>query len=138
MSKTTKANDIDDLLGDTPAPKKGKPAAKAAPAAKAEKPAATKATKAKAPAAEEAAPAEKAPRTREPVVFADGEKEALMKRVPKLLKNPISSKDLAAKMEVSTRKLRRVLYSCERAGSIVLTPGASRTDGMTVSAAPAA
>ncbi len=158
----TKANDIDDLLGDdapapnapakkaaakAPAKAAAKATAKAAPAKKAvadkaEKPAA-KATPAKAPAKAaspakapaKAAKADKPAKVREPVEFEDGEKEALMKRVPKLLKNPINSKDLAAKMEISTRKLRRVLYSLERTGAITLKLGASRTEGMTVAAA---
>lgn len=155
----SKASDIDDLLGgDAPATKApakkaaakapakaaakapAKPApAKKAVADKAEKPAA-KATpapaKKAAPAkAEKPAKADKPAKVKEPVEFEDGEKEALMKRVPKLLKNPINSKDLATKLEVSTRKLRRVLYSMERAGTVTLKLGASRTEGMTVAAA---
>jgi ribosomal protein S25 len=123
----TKANDIDDLLGDD-APATKAPAKKAAAKAPAK-------AAAKAPAKATPAKAEKAAKVREPVEFEDGEKEALMKRVPKLLKNPINSKDLAAKMEISTRKLRRVLYSLERTGAITLKLGASRTEGMTVAAA---
>jgi hypothetical protein len=128
----TKASDIDDLLGDgksTKAPK-GKTAKTKAP--KAEAAAKTTAKKA-APAAEAKAP--KAKRERPPVTFEEGEKEALMKRIPKLLKHPIGTKDLAAKLEIPTRKLRPVLYSMQRAGLVSLELAASRAQGMTVSAA---
>lgn len=146
----SKANDIDDLLGEgkpakktatkktaapavetkAPAAKKAAPKAEAKAAAPAAKPAAKKAA---APAAPEKAP--KAKRERVPVEFEDGEKEALMKRIPKLLKSPIGSKDLAAKLEIPTRKLRPVLYSMQRAGTVSLELAASRAQGMTVSAA---
>ena len=136
MSKQT---DIEDLLGDTPAAKPAKPKKAAAPA-KAEKPAAKPAKAEKAPKEAAAAPkAEKAPKApKEAVVFAEGEREALMKRIPKLLKNPINSRDLAAKLEIQTRKLRPVLYALERAGTVKLESSASRTAGMMVTAAPAA
>lgn len=143
----TKASDVDDLLGGgAAAPKaKGKPAAKkAAPAKKATaKKAAAEpdelATPAKKPAAKKAAPAAakeaKAPRVKEPVVFEEGEKEALAKRVKQSVRKPIQSKDLAAKLEVPTRKLRQVLYSMARAGTIAVELGGSRAAGMTVSPA---
>jgi len=143
----TKENDVNDLLGtDTPAtakPSKGKkdapkapaakavPAKKAAPAAKADK--ATTEKPAKAPKAEPKVAKERA--KKEPVEFAEGEREALIKRIPKLLKNPINSKALAEKLEIPTRKLRAVLYQMDRAGFVTLERGASRTAGMTVSAA---
>lgn len=114
----SKANDIDDILG---APPGTKP---------------KKAAKAPAKVAKEEAPA-KAKRVREPVVFAEGEKEELMKRIPKLVKKPISSKELATKLDIPTRKLRPVLYSLERAGTVSLELAASRAQGMTVSAAAA-
>jgi len=147
----TKASDVDDLLGGAAAPKaKGKPAAKkAAPAKKAaaKKAAAepdelatpAKKPAAKKPAAKKAAPAAakeaKAPRVKEPVVFEEGEKEALAKRVKQSVRKPIQSKDLAAKLEVPTRKLRQVLYSMARAGTIAVELGGSRAAGMTVSPA---
>ena len=143
----SKASDVEDLLGgDTkftakkPAAKKATPAAEAKgkPAAKkvaakepeAEKPAAKKAVKKDTEA--------KAPRVKEPVVFEEGEKEALMKRVKQTVKKPWNSKELAAKLEVPTRKLRQVLYSMSRAGTISLELSASRALGMTVSPATAA
>lgn len=146
MSKT---NDIEDLLGEKkPAAKKAAPAAKKAAPAKTTKvaPAVAKkaaATKATAPATKPAvkkAPVEKAPkadkpapkRERVPVEFAEGEKEALMKRIPKLIKGTVNSKDLAVKLEIATRKLRPVLYSLERAGTITLQSAASRTQGMDI------
>ena len=146
----TKENDVNDLLGtDTPAtakPSKGKkdapkapaakavPAKKAAPAAKADK--ATTEKPAKAPKADKAEPKVAKERAKkEPVEFAEGEREALIKRIPKLLKNPINSKALAEKLEIPTRKLRAVLYQMDRAGFVTLERGASRTAGMTVSAA---
>ena len=142
----TKASDVDDLLGGAAAPKaKGKPAAKkAAPAKKAAaKKAAAEpdelATPAKKAAAKKAAPAAakeaKAPRVKEPVVFEEGEKEALAKRVKQSVRKPIQSKDLAAKLEVPTRKLRQVLYAMVRAETIKVELGGSRAAGMTVSPA---
>ncbi len=147
----TKQSDIDDLLGEAkPAKTKAKAAAPKADA-KAEKPAAKKAAAPKAeakpakadkaaaapakPAKADKAAAPKAKAVKEPVVFADGEREDLMKRAAKLVKKPITSKDLAAKLEIPTRKLRPVLYSMQRAGSVVLELGASRTAGLTVSPA---
>lgn len=134
-----KKEDIDDLLGDNgeaAAPKtkaKAKPAA--APAETAPK---APAKKAKAAPVEEVEETEKVARVREPVEFAEGEKEDLEKRVKKLVRKDINSKELAAKLEIPTRKLRQVLYSMQRAGTIALTPGESRANGMTVSPATAA
>jgi len=143
----TKETDVNDLLGnDTPVTEKpakakkdatkapAKKAEKAAPAKKADKAPAEKPAKAeKAPKAEKAEPKERA--KKDPIVFAEGEREAIIKRIPKLLKNPINSKALAEKLEIETRKLRAVLYAMERAGVIALERGASRTSGMTVSSA---
>lgn len=142
----SKASDVEDLLGEGTAKPAKKPAAKktAAPAEAKAKPAAKKvaATEPAAkPAAKKAAkPAAeaKAPRTKEPVVFEEGEKEALMKRVKQTVKKPWNSKELAAKLEVPTRKLRQVLYSMSRAGTIDLELASSRALGMTVSPASAA
>lgn len=137
----SKANDVDDLLGTDTKPAAKKPTnKKVAPATKpaAKKEAVKEATKpaAKKVAKEEAT--EKAPRVKEPVVFEEGEKEALMKRVKQTVKKPWNSKDLAAKLEVPTRKLRQVLYSMSRAGTIDLELASSRALGMTVSPATAA
>lgn len=143
----TKETDVNDLLGnDTPVTEKpakakkdatkapAKKAEKAAPAKKADKAPAEKPTKAeKAPKADKAEPKERA--KKDPIVFAEGEREAIIKRIPKLLKNPINSKALAEKLDIETRKLRAVLYAMERAGVIALERGASRTSGMTVSSA---
>lgn len=139
----SKANDVDDLLGTDTKPAKKTAAKKAAPAAPAAKPAAKKvAVKEEAkPAAKKAVKAEateKAPRVKEPVTFEEGEKEALMKRVKQTVKKPWNSKELAAKLEVPTRKLRQVLYSMSRAGTIDLELASSRALGMTVSPATAA
>jgi hypothetical protein len=129
----------------TPA-KKAKPVAKkaAAPAKKAPakaapapaKKAAAKPAKAPAKAAAKpvakAAPA-KAAATRNPanfIVFADGEREALSKRIKQMVRKPTNSRVLAEKLEIHSRKLRRVLYGMERAGTIKLVPGTSRKHGM--------
>jgi hypothetical protein len=126
----SKKDDIDDLLGDTPA--KTKPAAKKAKA-EPEAPAAKKA----APKAEAAAePKEKA--KKEPITFAEGERQAIADAVTahfKRSKKPINSKDLAAKLETETRKLRVVLYSLVKKEVVQLEPGESKVSGMTVSPA---
>lgn len=152
----SKANDVEDLLGETPAKKpaaKKAPAKDAAPAAK--KTAAKKeadpepAAKVKAPAKKAAAeaPAEKAPKAKaepkarvakEPVTFAEGERDELIKRIKANCKKPINSRDLAAKLGVETRKLRPALYSAQKRGIVDLEPGASPVAGMTVSLAAAA
>lgn len=153
----SKANDVEDLLGETPAKKtkaKAAPAKEAAPAkttktkaaaepekkapakkaaAKAEPEAPAKKTKAKAEAAE---PKERA--AKEPVTFAEGERDEIIKRIKANCKKPINSRDLAAKLEVETRKLRPCLYTAQKRGIVVLTPGASPVAGMTVALAPAA
>lgn len=128
----TESTDIDDLLGDeAPAPKK--PKAKAA---------AKKVSAKKAPAKKVAAKAKPAPKKeavtrapREPVVFDDGEREDLMKRVKRNLKKPINTRELAGKLDVSTRKLRQVLYMLSRRNEVTLELGGSKVEGMTVSAA---
>lgn len=141
----TKANDVADLLGeDTPktdkpakkvAAKKAAPVAEAKPAAKkvAAKPAAAPAKKAAAPKAEKA-PKEKA--AKEPITFEEGERDALYKRIKQIVKTKsINSRDLAAKLEISTRKLRPVLYSLQGQGAVTLELGSSKVAGMTVSPA---
>jgi hypothetical protein len=139
----SKANDVEDLLGTDTKPAAKKTAAKkvAAPAAPAAKKAAAKEVAAPAPAKKAAAkPAAeaKAPRVKEPVVFEEGEREALAKRIKQLVKKPWNSKALAEKLEIPTRKLRQVLYSMSRAGTIDLELASSRALGMTVSPAAAA
>lgn len=129
-----KAADIDDLLGeDTPAPAK-KTKAKA-PAEAAETTATMKAAKKTKVQAAKAAVEEEAPvRTpREPIEFAEGERDDLRKRVKKLVRKPINSRDLAAKLDIPTRKLRVVLYSMQRSEEIALEAGTSKVAGMTVS-----
>ena len=150
----SKANDIDDLLGDAPvtkAPAKKAPAKKAAPVVEA-KPAAKKAVakaepEAKAPAKKAAAKKEedllgeapvKAKSVKAPISFAEGERQALADAVTahfKRSKKGINSKDLAAKLETETRKLRVVLYGLVAKGVVSLEPGASKVAGMTVSPA---
>jgi len=128
-----KKDDIDDLLGDTKeaAPAKKAPAKKA-PAKKAVKAEAAPAKKA--PAKKAAAePAERP--AREPVTFEEGERDELYKRIKKMVKKAINSRELAEKLEIPTRKLRVVLYSMAKREEIVLEPGESKVTGMTVSPA---
>jgi hypothetical protein len=156
---STVQNDIDDLLGDTAAEGK-KPAAKKTAAkkegdGKKEKAAAKKAAakeeapKEKAPAKktaakkeEAAAPAKKtaakkeaAPKERaakEPVRFAEGERDELIKQIKQKVRKPINSRELAEKLGIETRKLRPVLYSAQKRGVVVLEAGESPVAGMTV------
>lgn len=136
--KTAKPAESDeDLLGTKPAAKKA-PAKKAAEAET--KPAAKKAPAKKAAEAEDdlmgtAKPtkAPKAKKVKEPVTFEEGERDALLAKIPKMVKKPINSRDLAAKLEIHTRKLRPLLYSLERAELVKLESGESRLAGMTVS-----
>lgn len=150
----SKQNDIEDLLGDAPAKGKKAPAAKkAAPVVEA-KPAAKKVAakaepeaKVKAPAKKAAkveddilgeAPAKAAPSKKAPISFAEGERQTLADAVTahfKRSKKGINSKDLAAKLETETRKLRVVLYALVAKGVVSLEPGASKVAGMTVSPA---
>jgi RNA polymerase primary sigma factor len=148
----SKANDIDDLLGDAPATKA--PAKKAAAKTKAEaKPAAKKVAAKTEPEAKVKAPAKKAAKVEDdilgeapakaksvkaPISFAEGERQALADAVTahfKRSKKGINSKDLAAKLETETRKLRVVLYALVAKGVVSLEPGASKVAGMTVSPA---
>lgn len=147
----SKANDIDDLLGDAPVKAKKTPAAKkTAPAAEAKAPAkkvAAKAepeVKAKAPTAKKTAKTEdllgeaKTPSKKAPISFAEGERQTIADAVTahfKRSKKGINSKDLAAKLETETRKLRVVLYGLVAKGVVSLEPGASKVAGMTVSPA---
>jgi len=149
----SKANDIDDLLGDAPVKGKKSPAAKkAAPVAEA-KPAAKKAVAKAEPEAKVKAPAKKAAKTEDdilgetpvkaksvkaPISFAEGERQTIADAVTahfKRSKKGINSKDLAAKLETETRKLRVVLYALVAKGVVSLEPGASKVAGMTVSPA---
>lgn len=132
------ANDVEDLLGeDTKAPAKAKAKAKAPAKAEPAPKGKAKAKAEPAPKGKAKAPAEDKPkREREPVVFEEGEKEKLMKSVEKAIaKGEMNSRDVAEKLGIPTRKLRPVLYSLERAGSIVLTPSESRATGMFVAKA---
>ena len=149
----SKANDIDDLLGDAPATKapakkaaaktKAAPVAEAKPAAK--KVAAKAEPEAKAPAKKAAAKKEedllapvKSASFKAPISFAEGERQTIADAVTahfKRSKKAINSKDLAAKLETETRKLRVVLYALVAKGVVALTPGESKVAGMTVSPA---
>jgi len=137
----TKANDVADLLGEdtTTKPAKKVAAKKAAPVKAEAKPAAKKvAAKAEAPAPTKKIKADKAPaakKQKEPVVFAEGERDELYARIKKLVKKPINSKDLAVKLEIDTRKLRPVLYSLQSQGVVALELGSSKVAGLTVSPA---
>ena len=148
----SKANDIDDLLGDAPATKA--PAKKAAAKTKTEaKPAAKKVAAKAEPEAKVKAPAKKAAKVdddilgeapvkaksvKAPISFAEGERQTIADAVTahfKRSKKGINSKDLAAKLETETRKLRVVLYALVAKGVVSLEPGASKVAGMTVSPA---
>ena len=147
----SKANDIDDLLGDAPATKAKKaPAAKKAapvaeakpakkaPAAKAEPEAKVKAPAKKAAKVEDVLGEAKAPSKKAPISFAEGERQQIADAVTahfKRSKKGINSKDLAAKLETETRKLRVVLYALVAKGVVSLEPGESKVAGMTVSPA---
>lgn len=145
----SKANDINDLLGDEPTTKgKKAPAAKKAASvveAKSAKKAASvvEAKPAKNTAEVEddllgEAPAKAAPSKKAPISFAEGERQTIADAVVahfKRSKKGINSRDLAAKLETETRKLRVVLYALVAKGVVVLEPGASKVAGMTVSPA---
>lgn len=146
----SKANDIDDLLGGAPATKAKKAPAvkKAAPVAEskpAKKVAAKTESGAKAPAKKASAKKEedllapaKAKSVKAPISFAEGERQQIADAVTahfKRSKKGINSKDLAAKMETETRKLRVVLYALVAKGVVSLEPGESKVAGMTVSPA---
>lgn len=133
----SKQQDIDDLLGGDA---EAKPAKKTKAKKAEEAPAPEKAKKAtKAKKAEEApvetppVKAERAPK--EPIVFEEGEREELAKRIKKSVRKPINSRELAEKMGVQTRKLRTVLYAMQKRNEIALEAGASKVAGMTVSPA---
>jgi hypothetical protein len=149
MSKkdTKAAAAAEDLLGTPAAKKVAKPAAKKA-AAKAEKPAKPAAKKAaKADDAEDllGTPAKKAAkkepkadkpqRVKEKVVYAEGEREEIAKKVKTAVRKEINSKELAAKLGIATRKLRPVLYRMAKQNAINIALGGSRVLGMTVSPA---
>lgn len=126
-----KKDDVADLLGedDTKPAKKTTPAKKVAAVKEEAKPAAKKAAPAKKAVVKEAAerPA------REPIEFAEGERDELYKKIKKMVKKAINSRELAEKLEIPTRKLRVVLYSMAKREEITLEPGESKVQGMTVS-----
>lgn len=133
----SKQDDIEDLLGDTTEAKPAKKAAVKKTEAKAEvkAPAAKKAVKADPVAKVEA---KAAPSKKAPINFEEGERQALADAVTshfKRSKKSINSRDLAAKLETETRKLRVVLYTLVGKGVVALESGASKTAGMTVSPA---
>jgi hypothetical protein len=132
----SKKDDIEDLLGED-AKVEPKPAVKKAAAKKAaepkDKPAAKKAAPKKEAAAE---PEERA--KKEPISFEEGERDTIANAVVahfKRSKKAINSRDLAAKLETETRKLRVVLYSLQKKELVTLEPGDSKVTGMTVSPA---
>ena len=145
----SKANDINDLLGDEPATKgKKAPAAKKAASVVEAKPAKKTASVVEAKPAKKTAeveddllgeaPAKAAPSKKTPISFAEGERQTIADAVVahfKRSKKGINSRDLAAKLETETRKLRVVLYALVAKGVVALEPGASKVAGMTVSPA---
>lgn len=147
---SNKDAEIGDLLGETKpaakktAPKKEAPAAKKAAAAPAKKVAAKKA--AEPVVAKKAAPAKKAAEpvaektAREPVRFAEGERQGIYDKVTahfKRSKKAINSRELAEKLDVDTRKLRIALYSLAKREEpvVALSLEGSKVAGMTVSPA---
>lgn len=146
-----KKDDIEDLLGSTKAPAKKAAVKKAAPATEA--PAAPAAKKAAAKLADGAAKATKtepkvkaaaepkAKAAKEPVHFAPGERQELYDKIAAKFKpakaKPMNSKDLAAELEVPTRKLRPVLYAMAKKADALITLelSSSKVLGMTVSRA---
>lgn len=165
MSKQT---DIEDLIGELEPSKKSTPVAKPAPAKKAApveavaktvkpveakgthatkntKPV-TKATKAAVTpvvkASKVAAPTGLAVTAATPkkgfLVFAEGEREGLVKAIKRTVRKSTNTRLLAEKLSVESRKLRRVLYGMEKAGQIKLVPGTSRKHGMFVEPMPKA
>lgn len=158
MAKKTpapKTDDTDDLLGTpavkTPAVKKAAPAVKKTTAKAADADAddllgtSTKKTSKKAAAA---APEPKEKKTKAPVHFAEGERQAMYDAIAAIFKpakaKPMSSKDLAAKLaeqlpkaDITVRKLRPVLYAmAKKEGALInLELGASKVLGLTVSRA---
>lgn len=131
----SKANDINDLLGDEPATKgKKAPAAKKAASVVESKPA--KKTAEVEDDLPGEAPAKAAPSKKAPISFAEGERQTIADAVVahfKRSKKGINSRDLAAKLGTETRKLRVVLYALVAKGVVALEPGASKVAGMTVS-----
>lgn len=120
--------DIEDILGDIKASngKTDKPA-KAAPA-KAEKPAKPAAK----PAAKKAPAKTATSRPSEFIVFAEGERAELAKQIKKIVRKEMNSRVLAERLGIHSRKLRRVLYGMDKAGTIKVVPGPSRKLGMFV------
>lgn len=138
----SKKDDIDDILGaDKPAKKTA--AKKTEAAAPAAKKTAAKKTEAEAPVAKKSKTKAAEPEVVEkakkaPISFAEGERAELADKVTahfKRSKKPINSRDLAAKLETETRKLRVVLYSLVSKGVVALEAGESKVAGMTVSPA---
>lgn len=155
-------NDVEDLLGDAgdkkSAPKKDTKATDKAPAKTAPKKEAAQADKKAAGKKEESKPAAKSTKKeepaakkthakkayadekparakKEPVKFAEGEREEMLKKIKQLVKKPINSKDLAAKLGVETRKLRPVLYTAYSQGIVDLASLGAPVLGLEVSPA---
>ena len=101
-----------------------KPVAKKAPA---------KAVKAVAKPVTKKAPAKTATsRPSEFIVFAEGERAELAKQIKKIVRKEMNSRVLAERLGIHSRKLRRVLYGMDKAGTIKVVPGPSRKLGMFV------
>lgn len=158
MAKKTpvKNDDTDALLGTPKTPA----AQQVAPAKKASKPAddtddllgtpKAAAKKASKKAEPEAPAAKEKKKAKEPVHFAEGERQAMYDAIAAIFKpakaKPMNSKELAAKLatqlegtvkDITPRKLRPVLYAmAKKEGAIIsLELGASKVLGLTVSRA---
>jgi hypothetical protein len=108
-----------------------KPVAKKAPAKAVKAPA--KAIKAVAKPVAKKAPAKTATsRPSEFIVFAEGERAELAKQIKKIVRKEMNSRVLAERLGIHSRKLRRVLYGMDKAGTIKVVPGPSRKLGMFV------
>jgi outer membrane biosynthesis protein TonB len=116
------------------APKKAAPAKAVKAPAKAVKAVAKKAAPAKAvKAVAKKAPAKVATiRESEFIVFAEGERAELAKQIKKIVRKEMNSRVLAERLGIHSRKLRRVLYGMNKAGTIKVVPGPSRKLGMYV------
>jgi hypothetical protein len=115
------------------APAKAAPAkAVKAPAKAVDKAAPAKAVKAPAKAVAKAASKPATTRESEFIVFAEGERAELSKQIKKIVRKEMNSRTLAERLGIHSRKLRRVLYGMDKAGTIKVVPGPSRKLGMYV------
>lgn len=83
------------------------------------------------------APAKKATTGHKPrppirVVFDDGERAELLKKLKRMVAKPKNSKELAEKLELDSDKMRSVLFSARRLGMVTLSLDGGRSAGYTV------